>query len=194
MYKAIEKVIKDLPENEAWWAGTESAKYLIPIEKFLTGLADRAELVLEETADFFEVDDFLMKLTGCKEDDIISDNSYNWGGNTSHCVNIKLVRMGDAEWVAYAIHRAGDVRCNYTDYVVMRFADMYERYDAISEVESECSFDLEVDGKTYNVRPCYGAEYYEVYGEDLNTEIYPNDITDEEMAKAIKEYIKDQDK
>lgn len=189
MSKAIETVIKDLPQNEAWWVGTESAKYLIPIEKFLTGLARGATLVLEETVDFFEIDDFLMKLTGCSEDDIISDNSYNWGGNTSHCVNIKLVRKDDAEWVAYAIHRAGDVRCNYTDYVVMRFADEYERYDAISEVESECSVDLEVDGQTYNIRPCYGAEYYEVCGEDLNTEICPDDITDEEFAKAIKKAL-----
>ena len=189
MYKAIETIIKDLPENEAWWVGTESAKYLIPIEKFLTGIAEKAAVVLEETVAFSGIDDYLVKLTGCDYDDIVSDNSYNWSGNTSHCVNIKLVRKDGAEWVAYAIHRAGDVRCNYTDYVVMRFADEYERYDAISEVENECSVDLEVDGETYTIRPCYGAEYYEVYGEDISTEILPDDITDEEFAKEIKKAL-----
>lgn len=189
MTKAIETIIKDLPENEAWWVGTERAKYLIPIEKFLNGIAEKAAVVLEETVDFFGIDDFLMRLTGCSEDDIISDNSYNWGGNTSRCVNVKIVRKGFTEWVAYAIHRAGDVRCNYTDYVVMRFADMYEHYDAIAEVESECSFDMEVDGQTYTIRPCYSAEYYEVYGEDLDAEILPDDITDEEFAKEIKKAL-----
>lgn len=189
MNKVLETLKQDLPDNEAWWntpeQKDESSKYLISCLDYLDKLCERASWVCNEPLDNDACYDYMESI----DEEFKSDNTYNWNANIDRELDIRLAHKGDAVWVAFKIHRGGDVRGNYTDWVVMRFDNEYDYYDVAFELDN--SFDIDVDGKTYTITPRL-SEYYDCYCQETgdSMELYVDDLTDEACAKAIREWVK----
>lgn len=187
MNKVLEKLKEQLPENEAWWSTPEqkdeSSKYLINCLDYLDKLCENANYVCNEPMDNEECFDYMESI----DEDFKGDNTYNWGANIDRDLDIRVARKGDSMWCGFKIHRGGDVRGNYTDWIVMRFDEEYGYYDA--EYELDNAFDIEVDGKTYTIMPRL-TEYHDCYcvEDGDSTELIIDDLTDEECVKAIREW------
>lgn len=71
-------------------------------------------------------------------------NTYNWSGSITHDMCFAYKEYDGMTFVVMMIHRFGDARCNYTDYIVLEYNDDYEFYDSwggfpttVSEIEIE---------------------------------------------------------
>lgn len=65
---------------------------------------------------------------------IKSDNTYNWGAPVSNDINFRIYQSYNYEGiiVELAIHKYGDVRCNYTDECYLQFDNIDEFYEVLS--------------------------------------------------------------
>ena len=122
-----------------------------------------------------------------------SNNSYNW--NCSAVFNYDVLEINDIEYVAIKFHKFGDVRGNYTDYMLLKI-DLNEFYEILSELS--CYFDFNFEGNNINVDYNIFNEsgVYNIYSEDLNIDIYDVyidiDNTNEDTTKAsIMQYLKE---
>lgn len=122
-----------------------------------------------------------------------SNNSYNW--NCSAVFNYDVIEINNIEYIAIKFHRFGDVRGNYTDYMLLKI-DLNEFYEVLSEVP--CYFDFNFEGNNINVDYNIFNEsgVYNIYSEDLNIDIYDVyidiDNTNEDTTKAsIMQYLKE---
>lgn len=187
--QAISTIIADLPKNEAWWVGTDSEKYIVPVQAVFEALERECDMVAPFNTDFDNVRAEIAKLARVKPDDVQSGNTYNGGDNLSNHLCYYSAEGDDGYYIAFAIHRAGDVRCNYTDFAIFRFGSFEHCWETILEVSCDCITDLTVDGKMYSIRPEPVSECYDVWcaDDDFQTELLPDDITDEAMAQAIRE-------
>lgn len=187
---AISTVIADLPKNDAWWVGTDSEKYVVPVQAVFEALEREALLVGPEPIDFGAIDGEMLKVAGLpsNSDKVQSGNTYNSGDNLSHNLCYYSVDTEDGYYIGFAIHRAGDVRCNYTDFVIFKFDSFEACWETIEEVSCDFITDLTVDGKLYSIRPEPVGECFDVWcaDDDFQTELYPDDITDEDFAKEIR--------
>lgn len=123
-----------------------------------------------------------------------SNNSYNW--NCSAVFNYDVVEINDIEYVAIKFHRFGDVRGNYTDYMLLKI-DLNEFYEVLNELT--CYFDFNFEGNNISVNYNIFNEsciYNIIYSEDLNIDIYDVyidiDNTNEDTTKAsIVNFLKE---
>lgn len=122
-----------------------------------------------------------------------SNNSYNW--NCSAVFNYDVIEINNIEYIAIKFHRFGDVRGNYTDYMLLKI-DLNEFYEVLSE--APCYFDFNFEGNNINVDYNIFNEsgVYNIYSEDLNIDIYDVyidiDNTNEDTTKAsIMQYLKE---
>ena len=127
--------------------------------------------------------------------DVESDNSYNWNGQ--RVFNFNLINVDGTNYVTIKFHRYGDVRGNYTDYMVLDF----NRLDLFFEVMMEAS-------SVYTCVNVRGVEYEistDIFNEACVFRIYSNDadIDDDhavldidnlrnkkDIKKALIEYLK----
>ena len=122
-----------------------------------------------------------------------SNNSYNW--NCSAIFNYDVLEINDIEYVAIKFHRYGDVRCNYTDYMLLKI-NSDEFYELLSELI--CYFDFDYKGNnisiSYNIfNEC---SVYNLYSDDLDIDIYDTyidiDNTNEYTTKeSIVQFLKE---
>ena len=116
------------------------------------------------------------------------DNSYNWSGNVSHDFDIKIYKnaFDGGVFVEFKVHRFGDVRCNYTESVILRFDNEYTFWECIGECDRYES--IEVDGITYDYTVSALNDTYEVTDEAGNyiCEAYGED---KYIIEAIKKAI-----
>ena len=122
-----------------------------------------------------------------------SNNSYNW--NCSAVFNYDVLEINDFEYIAIKFHRFGDVRGNYTDYMLLKMS-IDEFYEVLNELT--CYFDFDFKGSNisvdYNIFNESGV--YNIYSEDLNIDIYDTyidiDNTNEDTTKAsIMQFLKE---
>lgn len=94
--------------------------------------------------------------------DYKGDNSYNWSSPISNDFDIKIYKdmLGDGMFVEFKVHRFGDVRCNYTDSVILQFDNDYEFWEVLTECNKYHT--IEVDGEEYDVRVDILSDGYEV--------------------------------
>ena len=187
--QAISTIIADLPKNEAWWVGTDSEKYVVPVQAVFEALERECDMAAPYNTDFEGVCDEISRLAKSKPDEVQSGNTYNWGDNLSHHLCYYSAEGDDGYYIAFAIHRAGDVRCNYTDFAIFKFGSFEHCWETISAVGDDFITDLKVDGKMYSITPTAVSEGFNVWcaDDDFQTELFPDDITDEAMAQAIRE-------
>ena len=86
----------------------------------------------EEEYKTVDMDEFL---EWYEYEEVTATNSYNWSAPISNHFNYTIYqsRVMDNSIVEFKVHRFGDVRCNYSDVVYLKFDDEYEFYDVMSE-------------------------------------------------------------
>ena len=86
----------------------------------------------EEEYKIVDMDEFL---EWYKYEEVTATNSYNWSAPISNHFNYTIYqsRTMDDCIVEFKVHRFGDVRCNYTEEVYLKFEDEYVFYDVINE-------------------------------------------------------------
>ena len=110
-----------------------------------------------------------------------AENTYNWGSPLSNDLEIRWGKINDEDYVLFAVHLYGDVRCNYTDYVALKMdIDSFlqlECWDAYINVNERYTADLNAWGDSYNV-----------YDRETETDIGEfYEIEKSELLKAIAE-------
>lgn len=92
----------------------------------------------------------------------IHDNSYNWDSPISNNLDfIKYKNVGTGEiYIKMMVHLGGDIRGNYTDYILLKFDAEWEYADAFyensyngCEIGSKSVYfeNIEYKGKLYNI-------------------------------------------
>ena len=92
----------------------------------------------------------------------IHDNSYSWNSPISNDLDfIKYKNVGTGEiYIKMMVHLGGDIRGNYTDYILLKFDDeweylegFYENSHSICEVGSKSVYfeNIEYKGNLYNI-------------------------------------------
>ncbi len=108
----------------------------------------------------------------------INENTYNYGGNITNDMNYNICKIGSYYYALVMFHLGGDIRGNYTDYLLLKF----EYVDDFFSVNDAC-FYKEID-KRYSADINIFSEMYTVYdsfqGEDIGEfwELEVNDLLD----------------
>ena len=120
-------------------------------------------------------------------------NSYNW--NATAVFNYNLLDINDIDYIAIKFHKYGDVRGNYTDYLLLQM-NLDEFYDLISE----CYNFLEFEYNNHTISVEYNilkeGNTFDIYiDDDAIYDIYIDiDDTDEKTAiKSIIQFLKEND-
>ena len=110
-----------------------------------------------------------------------AENTYNWGSPLSNDLEIRWGKINDEDYVLFAVHLYGDVRCNYTDYVALKMdIDDFLQLDCwmlYINVNDRYTADLNAWSDSYNV---YDSETETDIGEFYEVE-------KSELLKAIAE-------
>lgn len=131
--------------------------------------------------------------------DITSDNSYNWNAQVVFNYNkIEVIdRYGmEHKYITVKFHRYGDVRGNYTDYMVLDMS-LDEFYEVLME-SSRVYCEIEHKGKYYEISTDIFKEscVFDIYSNDAD--IDDNDVyldidnlrNKKDIKKALVDWLK----
>ena len=139
------------------------------------------EITCEEYLDILDDNGFLVEEK--------SNNTYNWSAPVSNDFYYHIYKnlRDDNLIIKIAIHRYGDVRCNYTDEFCIIVDSEEEFFDILCE--SDTFNTIEIDEKKYYIDIRLFNDMFEVCTEDGDCigDIYAED--DEEAIEEIKELI-----
>ena len=117
-----------------------------------------------------------------------ADNSYNWNSPISHHINFEIYHNNEEGnyLIRFRVHRYGDVRYNYSDWVYLEFSWENEFLEVLME-ECSKSIDVEMDGKQYYVT-------IEVLSDEIRLESYDEengyeDIYGDDRDEILEEMI-----
>lgn len=199
-------------QNDHWWNEERKdldLKYYVPTDIICQALEDYEVGISKEIADIIEEKNKDHYFTFYDEynyyEDLVEqgkakylggDNTYNHCGKVQNDFQWHTFKMLDEEdkyIVLLAFHIGGDIRGNYTDYIVLEFDYEvgFEEY-MMSEISYEygLTFDLEVNGKVYEITPFVFDECLEVYDREKDDYIYGIfETDDEEVIEQIKEKL-----
>lgn len=108
-----------------------------------------------------------------------ADNTYNWNSPISHHINFEIYHNDEGSYIVrFRVHRYGDVRYNYSDWVYLECNSDYDFLEALMECGKW--IEVEMDGKTYcisievisdeiRLESYENEEYEEIYGDDKDT-------------------------
>lgn len=187
--------IKDLiKEIETLRNGSSVDELSVDIIEILNNLSEyEIDSYFDIDIDFDNIDStdellFELENIGYIGDYTKADNSYNWGANISNDFDYRVYdNLIDGGYIVeFKVHRFGDVRCNYTDSILLSFSDLYILYELISECNKY--IDIVVDDKMYDITVSALCDTYEVYDADGNyiCEAY-GDM--EDIKEIIKEKV-----
>ena len=95
-----------------------------------------------------------------------ADNTYNWNSPISHHINFEIYHNDEGSYIVrFRVHRYGDVRCNYSDWV---YLECNSDYDFLEALMCGKWIEVEMDGKTY----CISIE---VTSDEIRLESYENE-------------------
>ena len=126
------------------------------------------------------------------------DNSYNWSSQITFAFNsVEVInKNGDSnEYIAVMFHRYGDVRGNYTDYMVLDLS-LSEFYEIVSDASRvNCSIDYK--GNTYEISTdCFKEGcLFDIYNVTTGSDDYDvmldidNYRNKKDIKKALAEYL-----
>ena len=111
--------------------------------------------------------DFLCDCYGYEEIDC--NNTYNWSSPINHDFYYHIYKSNftDGMFITMAVHKYGDVRCNYTNEFLLQFDYIEEFYDILSysnkyyyiETENTVEYDIQVD--IFNEGVTVNGEWYD---------------------------------
>ena len=150
----------------------------------------KKEMYDSEEEEYFEYDIEEYFEKGLDEGFLIecgADNSYNWNSPISHHINFEIYHDIEGSYIVrFRVHRYGDVRCNYSDWVYLEFSWENEFLEVLME-ECSKSIDVEMDGKQYYVT-------IEVLSDEIRLESYDEengyeDIYGDDRDEILEEMI-----
>lgn len=110
------------------------------------------------------IDDYLEEMKSVNLNSGDSDNTYNWGAPLTHNVEFTMYEADDGCYFKGSIHRAGDVRGNYTTEFLLKFNDKDDCLETLFTTCSEnCYRNVTVDGVDYTVLPHFFDEYVDIW-------------------------------
>lgn len=132
--------------------------------------------------------------------DITSNNSYNWNGQVVFNYNeIEVIdRYGtEHRYMTVKFHRYGDVRGNYTDYMVLDMS-LEEFYEVLADA-SRVYCEIEYKGELYEISTDIFKEacVFDIYSNEADIDEYDQylDIDNlrskKDIKKALASYLKE---
>ena len=199
--------VKDLRGTEVTVFGQrvkideEVSPYLIDTIDVLKSLKSfEADMIIGDDDEFEDIytdniEEYLEYLDNlCGLEEINHDNSYNWNSNLSNDIDFITYKVGEEYYVKMMVHRGyGDIRCNYTDYCLLRFTGENEFLETVFECY-DCKR-LTIDGIDYLIDIYPTSEELQISMIDENGNIddigylYGYYDNDKEMEIAIRELI-----
>lgn len=215
------KEIKEMlhKRNEYWWKDERpdlDLRYYIPTDVICDSLAYYERGLTEEEYkaiygeegrkkdtyfNTYDELDYFQNLDGAEY--LGGDNTYNHSGNVQNDFQWHTIKLDDDVYIVLlAFHIGGDIRGNYTDYVVLEFdyeVGFEEFMGGEISYENGLTFDLDVLGKTFEITPMAFDECVEVYDSETDDYIYGVWGNDDESVKSLiiekimREYMNDND-
>lgn len=205
--KEIREFLKE--KNDYWWNEERKdldLKYYVPTDIMCDCLADYERGLTEDEYkriygeygrskdtyfNTYDEYDYFTNLEGAEY--LGGDNTYNHSGSVQNDFQWHTIKLdNDTYIVLLAFHIAGDIRGNYTDYIVLEFDYEIGFEELMNEISYEygLTFDLKVDGKTYEITPFVFDECVEVYDREVDDYIYGIwGVDDEEVTEQIREKL-----
>jgi len=110
------------------------------------------------------IDNYLEEIKGVNLNNGDSDNTYNWNAPLTHDVEFTMYEADDGCYFKGSIHRAGDVRGNYTTEFLLKFDDKDDCLETLFDTCSEnCYRSVTVDDVEYVVSPHFFNEYVDIW-------------------------------
>lgn len=193
----IDRVIADIPRVGI---ETEDSKYKDELKYTCDSrviLDELRKYEIEIPSDIYEkykdefgngVLQYMESLANKSMEDFEGQNTYNWNGRIIHDFDYRVADTDDTYYVAIQVHRSGDVRCNYTDFVLFGFEYPEQWFDVVCEIcTQEFGNSRVVDDKTYFYDMDIFSESLRVYcednGENYDIYAYDDESFDEEIRK-----------
>lgn len=110
------------------------------------------------------IDSYLEEIKGVNLNNGDSDNTYNWNAPLTHDVEFTMYEADDGCYFKGSIHRAGDVRGNYTTEFLLKFNDKDDCLETLFDTCSEnCYNEVTIDGIKYIIEPHFFDEYVSIF-------------------------------
>ena len=124
-----------------------------------------------------------------------SNNSYNW--NSSAIFNYDVLEINSIEYVAVKFHRFGDVRGNYTDYMLLNIS-IDKFHEELIELISYFDFDFEGSSVSVSYNIFNECCIYNIYSEGLNIDLYDvyldiDNTNEDTTQESIMQFLKEND-
>ena len=215
------KEIKEMlhERNEYWWEEERpdlDLRYYVPTDVICDSLAYYERGLTEEEYkaiygeegrkkdtyfNTYDELDYFQNLEGAEY--LGGDNTYNHSGNVQNNFQWHTIKLNDDVYIVLlAFHIGGDIRGNYTDYVVLEFdyeVGFEEFMGGEISYENGLTFDLDIFGKTFEITPMAFDECVEVYDSETDDYIYGVWGNDDESVKSLiiekvmREYMNNND-
>ena len=215
------KEIKEMlhERNEYWWKEERpdlDLRYYVPTDVICDSLAYYERGLTEEEYkaiygeegrkkdtyfNTYDELDYFQNLEGAEY--LGGDNTYNHSGNVQYNFQWHTIKLNDDVYIVLlAFHIGGDIRGNYTDYVVLEFdyeVGFEEFMGGEISYENGLTFDLDIFGKTFEITPMAFDECVEVYDSETDDYIYGVWGNDDESVKSLiiekvmREYMNNND-
>ena len=132
--------------------------------------------------------------------DITGNNSYNWNAQVVFNYNeVEVIdRYGiEHKYITVKFHRYGDVRGNYTDYMVLDM-NLDEFYEVLTDA-SQVFCDIDYKGVSYSISTNILREsgVFDIYSDDASIDYYDvyldvdNLRSKKDIKKALAQYLKE---
>lgn len=109
------------------------------------------------------------------------DNTYSWGSPLSNDLEMRWGKINDEDYVLFAVHLYGDIRCNYTDYIALKM-------DIDSFFQLDCWMSYVGVNERYVADLNAWSDSYNVYDRETETDIGEfYEVEKSELLKAIAE-------
>lgn len=133
------------------------------------------------------IDGYLEEIKGVDLNSGDSDNTYNWNAPLTHDVEFTIYEADDGCYFKGSIHRAGDVRGNYTTEFLLKFNDKDDCLEALFDsCAGFCQREVKLENTTYVITPHFFNEYVDIYNLDTD-ETYDDVYCD--CIERLKEII-----
>lgn len=210
--KKLNKIMEELEiYNNKWWNEERKdldIKYYVPTDIICNSLKDKEigiskeinNIIEEKNKDhYFKVYDeynyYSDLVIQGKAKYLGGDNTYNHSGKVQNDFQWHTFKINDEEYIVLlAFHIGGDIRGNYTDYIVLKFNyetefEEYMMYDI--SYENGLTFNLEIEENIYEITPLVFDECLNVYDTKKDDYIYNiYGLNDDDVIEQIKEEIK----
>lgn len=188
--KKLKEIKKMLHEyNDNWWNNERKdldLKYYITTD-FLCDLFEEFEIDNMGIAD----DEICQYCKDKYGEEVESGNTYNWNFRVQNDFNFEFYKNEDKYICLLMFHICGDIRANYTDYVMLEFDSIYQFWDILNDsVREEFAFEVNVDDKTYLVELTMGEDI-DVWDFENEEEFSLCAYDDSELAEEIRKRVKE---